>query len=257
MTLRLNKTVENSRKFFLYWLLPTYEITFKSVEAGKGIGFRLKALVLAHKENEILKEKLKQVPLLEGLLQETLKENLRLKELLNLKSTLFFKTIPAQVISRDPEHWNQILYINCGLKEGVEPMVPVLGFRSDSNNEKHLIAGVIGRILESTAHTSKVLLISDPLSSIAVTLPRTQDQGLLQGEGSVNISLDYLDPSAQIQIGEEVHTSGLGGVFPPGLLVGRVTKILDSQEFKKVQVRSAIPLGRIKEVLVLLPNKKQ
>ena len=49
MTLRLNKTVENSRKFFLYWLLPTYEITFKSVEAGKGIGFRLKALVLAHK----------------------------------------------------------------------------------------------------------------------------------------------------------------------------------------------------------------
>lgn len=257
MTLRLNKTIENSRKFFLYWLMPTYEVTFRSVDAGKGIAFRLKELVLAHKENRILREKLKQVPLLEDTLRETLRENLRLKELLNLKSTILFQTLFAQVISRDPEHWNQMLYINRGQSEGVNPMVPVVALRPDLNNDDHLIAGVIGRILESTAHTSKVLLISDPLSSIAAILPRTGEQGLLQGEGFVNVTLDYLDPSVQIELGEEVRTSGLGGVFPSGLLLGRVTKILESQEFKKVEVRPAVPLGRIKEVLVLLPNKKQ
>jgi rod shape-determining protein MreC len=138
--------------------------------------------------------------------------------------------------------------IDRGKKE-VSPGMPVISGQ-----------GPVGRIDKVYGNYADVMLISDPSSSIEVVIPRTGGRGMLTGLGradSYACTIEWLEkqskPDAKVQVGDEVVTSGLGASFPAGLVVGQVSKVVDSQGmFQKVEVEPSVDVSRIRAVLVLL-----
>src|SRR5687767_4325099 len=93
MAFRLTDTVQSLRSFLFYWISPSYSVVSSTVDSAQGLGARLVGLVFAHRENEILKERIKHFPLIEAEHEQFRAENQRLKALLNFKSRLPFETI--------------------------------------------------------------------------------------------------------------------------------------------------------------------
>ena len=120
--------------------------------------------------------------------------------------------------------------------------------------------GPVGRIDKVYGDYADVVLISDPASKIEVVLPRTGGRGLLIGVGradSYACKIEWLErdtkPEGKAAVGDEVVTSGLGASFPPGLVVGKVTKINgDDGMFQSVEVEPTVDVSRVRAVMVLL-----
>ena len=120
-------------------------------------------------------------------------------------------------------------------------------------------AGPVGRIDKVYGDYADVTLISDPSSSIEVVIPRTGGRGMLTGLGrpdSYACTIEWLEktkPDAKVEVGDDIVTSGLGASFPPGLVVGKVSKIAhDDGMFQRVEVDPAVDVSRVRAVEVLL-----
>lgn len=251
LTLRLTQPVRTLRLFVFYLISPSQEIAAQLIHSTEKFGSRLRNMVRLDQEKNRLEQKLQTLSLLESKVPALLEENQRLRELLQLKQTLRFDVIPAEISSRDVQNWYDAIRIMRGSEEGIQPNQPVLAI-SESNENPIPTAGLVGRILECSPRSSKVLLISDPLSAVASVVPRTGDQGLVIGQGLFSISMDYVDSGSDIQVGDTVVTSGLGTVFPPGLLIGKVETITVTQSgFKRAKIQPVARLTKMREVLIL------
>jgi rod shape-determining protein MreC len=151
----------------------------------------------------------------------------------------------------------------------MSPQFRVLRLRIDRGNKDVQVGmpvitgtGPVGRINKVFGDYADVTLISDPSSSVEVLIPRTGGRGLLTGLGrgdSYACQIEWLErtstgsASAQVQVGDEVVTSGLGASFPAGLLIGKVTKVSkDDGMFQRVEVAPAVDVSRVRAVEVLL-----
>jgi rod shape-determining protein MreC len=113
--------------------------------------------------------------------------------------------------------------------------------------------GLIGQVSAVAARTCRLVPLTEPASSVAVRLQRSRDGGLLEGLGGWRCELRYLSPNADVQPGDVVLTSGLGGVFPPGLRVGIITSVKTDPAApgKAAEVRPAARLRKVEDVLLL------
>jgi len=186
-------------------------------------------------ENSILKERLIG-------LDEVLKENNRLAEMLNFKRGLIFSAVPANVIGRDPENWNSVLVIDKGKEDGVDQGMPVVS-----------ALGVVGKVAEAGADKSKVVLLTDPSFSVAALVKRSREVGLVSGSLQGLSQMRYLSAGADVQEGDVVITSKLSSAFPEGLVVGEVVKAYTDSNSLSVQcmIRPAVSVSQIEEVLVI------
>ena len=175
------------------------------------------------------------------LLELTL-ENARLRQLLGFKAKIPLGTLPAQVVSRDPTNWFKTVLINKGRDAGVARLAAVVTH-----------AGLVGHVMELSDQAAKVLLITDHASRVAVLIQRTRAEGVMAGEGKATLQIEYLSRLADVQVGDVVISSGLGGVFPKGLKVGKVAAVQkqDHGLFQAVDVAPSADLSRLEEVLVL------
>ena len=109
------------------------------------------------------------------------------------------------------------------------------------------------RIAEVIDHSSKVLLITDLASAVSVGVVGKEDQGLLEGNNHPWCVLKYLTQETQVAAGDEVVTAGLGGIFPPGIPVGKVVEVKGSMDgfFKEARLWLAANLNSVQEVLIL------
>lgn len=252
MVFRVNPVVKDLRSFLFYWFSPTYSALFSVEKNVSHIRTRLENLVRIDQESKALKEKIREVELYQFQHRETLEENSRLKRMLELKTSLPFKTVAATILSRDSANWNQTLTIDKGSSDGIISGNPVLGIVTSKEDPTQVHSGVVGRILQCGANSSQVLLLTDPLSYVASSIVRSGEQGLLQG-GSSKIFLEYLDSTSDVQIGDWVVTSGIGGVFPAGLGIGKVSEInVTRSGFKKATVRPLVQFNQLKEILVVI-----
>ena len=152
----------------------------------------------------------------------------------------------AKVIGYDATQWSKVIFINRGTNHKVQKNSSVM------NN-----AGVIGHVIHSSPNTSKVLLITDGRSAVDSLFQETRESGITVGTGENICEMKFVPISAKINLGDKVISSGLGGVFPKGLVVGRVVDIVkQSQElFQDIMVEPSADLSNIEEVIVLLPNQ--
>jgi len=193
--------------------------------------------------------KLKEVKYFKVRLEALRRENDRLLRELELPPIKERRVRWVRVMRRDAVNWHRSLTIAAGSKEGVVINAPVLGLVGE-------VLAVVGRVTESGARTSKVLLLTDDLSSVAAYLPIHDWEGLIQGQGSSHLRMNYLPDNAKLQVGEKVYTSPTSATFGSDLLIGEITKIHDRDPFlafQSVEVAPAIYASSLKEVMILLP----
>lgn len=204
-------------------------------------------------ENKALKSKLDGYAQNKVKLQTVEEENQSLKKQLQLKNTLTdYQTISAVTISRSPTTWNSQLVIDKGAKSGLKKGMPVLG---DS--------GIIGLITEVNTVNSKVSLISDTsedTNHIAITVKDSagDTNGILTDYDADKklLVMGSVANQATMNKGDMVVTSGLGGLVPAGLLVGKIADVTtDSYGLsKKIYIEPASDLSKITSVLVAKSN---
>lgn len=201
-------------------------------------------------ENESLKEQLKALDTEISELERLREENKELREALNLKLQFEgYTVIGANIIARNPDNWLSTLRIDRGTKDGAGVDMPVISAGR----------GLVGRIVSAGLTTSVVLTITDIESTVWSVLPRTSEQGRLKGDITLvkqgYCKLDYIPPEADLSIGDVVETSGIGGLFPGGLLAGRVKYIRQPRDIlsRYAVIDPAVNFKKIDEVFILIP----
>lgn len=200
-------------------------------------------LVDLRKENQNLQDLLQKLLLENQLLREKAKENRRLRDLLRFKREISSPIIPAEIIGRDPTSWFRTLLIDKGASAGIRPGLAVI----TSN-------GVVGQLLTVGQAASKVLLIVDGDSAIDALIQRSRSRGIIEGRTESLCELRFVAKTEDVIIGDLVVTSGLNGIFPKGVLMGKVAKVNKQTKgfFQKIEVAPAVNFSKLEEVLVVL-----
>ncbi len=193
-------------------------------------------------ENEVLR---RQATALEQRLadyREAYIENLRLRRLLDFKSTIRVETIAAQVVLHNLTGWFQTILVDKGFLDQVAPDMAVV------NDE-----GVVGRILDVSDRYSRILLITDPGSAVDAIVQRNRVRGILSGKDSNSCFLRYVRGNQDVQVGDLVVTSGKDGIYPKGLRLGVVQGVVKDPVdlFQRIQVKPLVRLTALEEVLII------
>jgi len=164
-----------------------------------------------------------------------------------MKNDFKFQTVAARVVGRNRSSVFKTVLINKGTADGIKTGFPVMG-----------TGGVAGRIMETSRNASKVLLLVDYNSNIDVLVQKNRCQGVLRGCGSSGCELRYVQRSEEVKTGDAVVSSGLAGVFPQGLLIGKVAIVEKGEAglFQKITVHPAADITKLEEVLVILRGKE-
>ena len=177
-------------------------------------------------------------------LLETVKRQERIKKLQGTNKKEKVKSLTALVIGRDSTQWSKMIFIDKGTDDGIRGNVAVV---TD--------AGIVGHIIHSTATTSKVLLITDSRSAVDSLFQNTRVPGVSTGTGEDLCEIKFVPIDAELKVGDRVISSGLGGIFPKGRMVGTVVGVAKRKQelFQDVVVAPSVDLSRLEDVLVLLP----
>jgi len=193
-------------------------------------------------ENKLLRDRLSLVTRQIEEIKVIYDENKRLKELLNVRKTIPYATVPAQVIGRDPSNWSNSLIIDKGAAHGV-------------NNAKAVISprGLVGRVVELGRYSAKVLLITDPGSKVGVLIQRNRQGGILVGMPDGKCKMIYISLDSDVSEGDKVITAGFGTVFPKNMLVGTVMRVdrEPGRLYKYAIVDPAQDMSKLEEVLCI------
>jgi rod shape-determining protein MreC len=181
---------------------------------------------------------------------EIRQENSRLREQLGFSETLLVKHIPAEVIGRDPDNLFSALVINKGKQSGLTNNMPVIAYQNG-------IQALVGKVVQAGQFESLVMPVYDVSFYVSSRLSESRYEGLVEGQGSPEASLlmRAIPKRARDDIsqGDLIISSGLGGVYPQGITVGRVTRILyqEDETSMAVELESSIDFSRLEYVFVL------
>lgn len=174
-------------------------------------------------------------------------ENERLQELLDLKNSITdYSTVAARVISYSANNWYETIEINKGSMNGLSV-----------GNAVITPEGVVGKVTETGPNYAIVTTILDSSSAVGIRVSRTGGSGLVEGDSELaadnRCKLSFLDRSTPIIVGDVVETSGSGGIYPPGFIIGSITSVsADSTgNLKYAVIDPAVDFSDLYEVLVI------
>ncbi len=172
----------------------------------------------------------------------------RLEELHEFKRSLSHQTIIARVTGVDPTGLFKSIIINKGGSDGLDLDMAVISLR-----------GVVGRIVSISFNYSKVLLITDQNSAVDCFIQRSRERGMVKGVAEGLCRLDYVPVTGDVVKDDIVITSGLEGIYPKGIPIGRVSAVRESTGglFKDIEVEPYVDFNRIEEVLVVLGGEQK
>jgi rod shape-determining protein MreC len=216
------------------------------LEFFSSVGREIQRVTLYHQtsvENQRLKKEIDLIRRQLHEVKEVYLENARLRKLLDFKKRSVYPLTAAGVIGYDPSNLSSIIIINKGRQEAIGQGCAVI------TND-----GLVGRVIEVSSQTSKVLLINNINSGVAALIQRSRQEGLVSGSLAGGLILHYLPSEADVQISDLVITSGLSGLYPKGILIGKVTKIRKERSAGEVRaiVEPSANLTKLEEVLVVI-----
>jgi len=176
-------------------------------------------------------------------LEEARQENERLKGLVAFVEANKLESLGARVIGRPTSAWDGVIVIDRGSADGVKQGMPVIG-----------PAGLLGQTIEVTSRSAKVRLITDQRGRVAAILQKTRAEGIVRGSIDGKLTLDFVSTEVTVTAGDVVITSGMGGVYPKGLVVGEVDTVRREANdlYPYISVRPSAQIEGIEEVLVLV-----
>jgi len=210
----------------------------------EGIEF-LVDLGRARGERDRLREELKDLEERVHELEEMRRENETLKQMVAVKeANPELDYLVVEVIGANPDAWEQTVQIGAGYSDGLREYMAVL---SEDGS-------LVGRIILCTSETSVVQLITDEKSAVGAKLQRNGEMGVLKGDGGGKTHLELLNQDADVQTGDVVITSGMGGTCPAGIPIGVVTEIGEMQADLSIGVfiQPRASMTRLEKVLVVV-----
>jgi rod shape-determining protein MreC len=236
-----------------YWVVAMMSPPEKAMShTGSGVrGFWGGYIDLRHtrEENQALRAQVEQLRLEQAALLEDARQGQRLQGLLDFRQKYIYKTVPAQVIGTGGSDQSRILTIDKGSKEGLQRDQPVI-----------TPDGIVGKLVEVFPHTSQVLEINDQTSGAGVLLETTRLRGVLRGNAYGQPQIINVLPDDRVKPGEKVVTSGGDQIFPRGLSVGTVQKVVsdpDREPYVDIVLKPAANLQHLDEVLVVTETSDQ
>lgn len=181
-------------------------------------------------------------------LKEQSLENQRLRAMLDFKPRVPYQTVGAQVIGRSADNWFSFITIDKGAKDGLSKGMAVM-----------TVNGLVGQISGVTERTSRILLILDENSAVSCLIQETRENGIVEGGTKSNgvLIMTGLPRDAKVKKGDHVLSSGLGGIFPKGLFLGRVARV-ENEPYgisKRAVIMPAENFNALEEVLVITNNR--
>lgn len=242
-----NSTKTSAPKNFVMSVLTPVQSGFTKISKGFGGFFgHFSDITVLKEENEKLSKQVDALTVEVRNLEDYKLENERLKNLLDLKENTEYETVSALVVARDSSYWFSKFTINKGTDDGLEKHCAVITSK-----------GLVGSITEIGSNWAVVTSIIDPDSSEGAVLERTQDTAIV--EGTVDLSYEglcrvsYISKDSQLLTGDIIVTSGLGGIYPKGLSIGKVRELEpDTKGMSQYAiVEPSVDFSKISEVLVI------
>lgn len=195
-------------------------------------------------ENEELQQKNKELEQAVRELEIIKSENATLKEYVGLKEKYAeYETVPAYIINKDITNYNNIIIINAGEKEGIEVNMTVI---SDK--------GLVGHVISVTEDTAKVQTILDTSNTVSATVSSSREIVIARGNlGENNLKATYIPTDANLVEGENVETSGMGGIYPKGIHIGTIDKVFVTKNVtdRYATIIPAVDFSTVETVLVI------
>lgn len=236
-----NVLVTNVRDFYIPFLSLASNISkefksyFTDIEYYKNTNVRL--------EREILEMKKSQSTVSEYKL-----ENDRLKKLLDLENEMnsYYETVAAMVVSYEPNNWYDTIVINKGELSGISVGNAVVS-----------VQGLVGKVVETGKGYSIISTVLNPDLSFAARISQSGELGLLEGDAGLSkdklCRMSYIEKPNNINRGDLVETTGSGGIFPSGLIVGTIKEIQSNNTVPYAVVEPSVDIRNLYEVLVIRP----
>ena len=224
-------------------LAPVEEGSSDAARGVRGFWGRYVALRGAQEENDLLRRQLGDAQMRIDQVSEIARENERLRGLLDLRERQGWAAVAARVVAVHQTEHAGILILDSGSTQGVRRDQPVV-----------TEAGLVGRVVEVSPGSAKVQLLTDPSAAVAVVFEESRDRatGIALPGAPHRLRVRYLSARAQVREGEVARTSGLEGIYPPGIAVGVVTKIEERPDLtREAELQPVVSPARLEEVLVL------
>ncbi len=170
---------------------------------------------------------------------EELRRLLRFREKLGSRHRLA-KALGAEVIGRDSTSWYRTVRIDRGTAHGVRKNDPVLTYE-----------GLVGRVFRTSRSSSQVMLILDDQSGVGGLVERTRAVGVVLGTGQDLCEMAYLSPRADVKEDDSVISSGLGGIYPKGLPIGKIVSVSHEGYVQSAVLEPRVEFSRLEKVFVL------
>ena len=227
----------------LSFVAPFQEIVTRSVRFTRGVWGHYFSLVSVAQENDILKKVLNETIEKNNQWHEIELANARLRNLLNFQKAPTNRVVAAEVIGKDPSRWFKTVIIDKGKAEGLQKGLPVV-----------LPQGIVGQVIEVSSHYSKVMLIIDRNSAVDALVQRSRARGIIKGASADQCRFEFVLRKHDVQIDDTVISSGLDGVYPKGLRIGRISDLSEpkSDIFYDITVAPFVDYETLEEVLVIL-----
>ncbi|MBO7238057.1 MAG: rod shape-determining protein MreC [Elusimicrobiaceae bacterium] len=246
MVLPLEGPVSSVKAVLSYVFIPQIRAAHETVEYAKGVSDTVQELLDTHRENERLKEQLRQMQLQNEQAREIFKENARLNTALTLQAPASWNGVWAKTAYREPSQWNSVV-VDKGTASGVQERSAVIA----QQGGQPVLAGVV---VEVTENTAKVLLLRDEDFSAVVYADPSGEEGLLTGSGAALPKMKYLPLLSTVKEGETVYTSSASSIFPAGILVGKIAEIERTDGINSsltARVEPAVTAAAIQELFIL------
>lgn len=234
-------------------ILSPFQSAITSISnVTKKIGVISWEMVTVYEQNKMLRSEVEQLRQRDVNVNEIMAENTRLTNILNYKNAVKqFDTAVAKIISYDSSNLTNSITINLGAKDGMQKNMPVITPQ-----------GLVGTIVAVYEHSAKVQLILDPRSAVGAIIQRPESRviGIMQGSVGVQTlaKMVNIPRDADVVVGDNVLTSGYGGLYPKGIVIGEVVEVTNEAGglLKYATVKTAVDFYRIEEVLVIVNSRE-
>lgn len=231
-----------TRQALLFVVSPFIRVTSATIHGITGTWRDYVDLRTVREENKRLQLETTMLKRRLDQLQDQALETQRLERMLAMRRASQAEFLTARVVGKDATNWFKTIVLDRGSLEGIRRNQPALA-----------PDGLVGRVVEVTPTSARVQLLTDPVSAVGGLIQRTRVTGIVSGNLGAGARVRYLPLMADVIVGDEVVTSGMGGVFPKGILIGRIASVerKSGALFQEASLQSAVDLSRLEEVLIL------
>src|SRR5262245_364276 len=201
------------------------------------------AILDVRRENETLRGRIASVEEENLQLREALVASGRLERIAEMRDEFEIPMLPAELVGLDVSAWFRSALVDRGRQHGVFSGMPVI-------NEQ----GLVGLVTATSRSAAKVMLLIDRQSAVDAVVQRSRSRGIVRGSQGESLAFEFVVRDGDVQPGDVLVTSGLGGVYPKGLRLGEVVEVSasDSKMLRTASVRPAVDFGRLEQVFVML-----